>query len=1089
MLAIASFAFGILVLAVAAGGAVVLWRAARALAKSDRWLLVVVAGGIVSFTTLAVMGEIEGVLASMHPLGRAGRGLMDLIGDPVRARGTIDAWQTWFTQPYASAAARPPLAPKTVALWYLFLDSAALVPAYALSLGVLLRRSRTTLFDGKTKALADRESVDEPTLERFTTVARTALGLFALVPFLDLLENGMLWRFLERRTQACGSGVCEGVDVPGDGYILLLRFVSYFKILFLVAALVVALAPGAVWLRLGADWFRKIRPTFRRLRGEVILLLLFFLLMKVNPQTNDLFRGWDLVRGILAFAGAFLAGVVTWSVGSRVAHVRRGRNAAGDPIPKKDPGTSRLWMVGAGFVLAGLGSLSYLVDVLPRGLLIPGVFLILLAWFDRAGEAVVVPEPPVPQRGRETVPAAVAAAWPILLSYFVAKALFPLTMYDDAHGFLYTGGVYALFALVVPALSIGVFYYLLRHLIPDDTPSDPTSETQQPASGSKLKQVVSGAIKTSAPTKRKGFPVVEYVLIGIGILLWIRVVMNPWAVGQAFGAVALVVGFFAVLCALVGLASLFVERTEPPGLFKVLRMQRIPLFVLLVLWLVLTNVIPGIERQDFHDVRMLRSGVDPTVGDMSSLDVFNRWVANQSSLAAKGSSGASRQAVPLILVATEGGGVKAATWTALVLDCVISPDPIVDRCPSHAASRLPSVIAESGVSGGSLGLVEYTRFAAAPSLATKPGDWIDQRLGADFISPSIAWQLFVETPRAWLQFDNGMDRAEVLERGWEQPWVQGDRYGFVDALFHSAPPSGGPLAGGFRALWAENQNVPLLMLNGFSVQDGCKFVTTPIDGNGVESDSVNCVLPHSGVAVSADPSEGRPGFLSGSRVLPDLLCSPEDDVRLSTAALLSARFPYGSPSGRLLSCPTPSGDPRRAINVVDGGYGDNTGAGSVLELWQSIRPLVDQYNGDPGHGACIVPALLQIQSGYGPSADVPSAAQRELSVPPKGILHAPNGFTVWQRNAAQLAILDPLPFTGSATQPAREGVFALVYPYAHPGAEAPLGWTLSDEARIDLRGQLSAEGNVTALTALEDFLDHPGTCAPVGQAHAFGGGG
>ena len=123
-------------------------------------------------------------------------------------------------------------------------------------------------------------------------------------------------------------------------------------------------------------------------------------------------------------------------------------------------------------------------------------------------------------------------------------------------------------------------------------------------------------------------------------------------------------------------------------------------------------------------------------------------------------------------------------------------------------------------------------------------------------------------------------------------------------------------------------------------------------------------------------------------------------------------------------------------------------------------------------------------SRYGPPADPPSTAQGELTVPPKGIKAAPNGFTVWQRNAAQLAVLDPLPFTGSTTEEAEQGVYALVYPYAHPGAEAPLGWTLSDEARSDLRSQLSADGNVEALDGLEEFLNDPGTCAPVDEATA-----
>jgi hypothetical protein len=122
-------------------------------------------------------------------------------------------------------------------------------------------------------------------------------------------------------------------------------------------------------------------------------------------------------------------------------------------------------------------------------------------------------------------------------------------------------------------------------------------------------------------------------------------------------------------------------------------------------------------------------------------------------------------------------------------------------------------------------------------------------------------------------------------------------FGFLDALFRFAPASGGPLAEGFRAMWENEPDVPLLLLNGFSVQDGCKFVTTPIDGNGPESDSLNCVVAHDGVVVPSEPSEGRPGFLSGSRVFTDLLCAPDDEVRLSTAALLSARFPTSHRAG------------------------------------------------------------------------------------------------------------------------------------------------------------------------------------------------
>ena len=1092
----------ILIIAVAAGGAIVLWHLSRRAVRSGRWALIVVCAGVVGLITLGVMAEVTGVLQAMHPLGRPGRGIMDIIGDPVRARGTVDAWQTWFSLPYTSASARPPLAPRTVSLWYLGLDSLVFVPAYVLFLGILFRRAQFVLTEAAKEDRKGQPKRDEvrrnkrvnlsaATLMRFEITASFAVGLLALVPFLDFLENGMLWRFIERRIEACSSGVCEGVDTPSDAYVTALRAVSYTKLALVVAAVVVSLPAAAACARLATDWFLGLRPALRRLRAQIVLLVVFFVLLRINPQTKDVFRGWGPAHAIPAVVAVFLAGVVTLNIGRRVTYVRRGKDLAGKPVEPTDPERAHARAVGTGILLILLGALGIWFDLGPRGLVIPGAFLLLLGQFDPAGDNVFVAAPEEVRGGiRDRVPAVLAAAWPILLTYFVVRSLFPLTMYDHAKTFFYTAGVYVLWALVVPAASIASLYYVPLALIERNAARKRAAANGGPAPAigssptqvAKVKQAVTTAVVKVAPTDTVGWPLLADTLIVLGLLLWLRVLIQPWAVGQALGAITLVVAFFAFLSAAVGRVSLSVERTDPPGLFKVLRMQRTPVFLLLLLWLVLTSLIPRIGREDFHDVRTIQTGVDPSAASMSTNDVFARWVGNQPALASTGSPDAARQAVPLILVATEGGGIKAATWTALVLDCLLSADPIVDRCPSHDRSRLSSVFAESGVSGGSVGLVEYTRFAAEPSLAAQPGDWIDRRLGADFVSPSVAWQLFVETPRAWLQFDPGMDRAEVLERGWEQTWTEHERYGILDALafFTGSPTSGGPLAEGFRALWESDPDVPLLLLNGFSVQDGCKFVTTPIDGNGSESNSLNCVVAHDNVMVPSDPSEDRPGFLSGSRVLTDLLCAPDNDVRLSSAALLSARFPYVSPSGRLLSCPGP--DPQRAINVVDGGYGENTGAGSILELWQSMRPLIDEYNGDPANGACIVPALLQIQSGYGPPAAPPSTAESELAVPPKGIKAAPNGFTVWQRNAAQLAVLDPLPFTGSATEDARQGVYALVYPYAHPGAEAPLGWTLSDEARSDLRSQLSAEGNVTALDGLEKFLNDPGTCAPVDEA-------
>jgi hypothetical protein len=54
------------------------------------------------------------------------------------------------------------------------------------------------------------------------------------------------------------------------------------------------------------------------------------------------------------------------------------------------------------------------------------------------------------------------------------------------------------------------------------------------------------------------------------------------------------------------------------------------------------------------------------------------------------------------------------------------------------------------------------------------------------------------------------------------------------------------------------------------------------------------------------------------------------NLRLSTAAVLSSRFPYVSPAGKVFD-----------RYYVDGGYFDNSGAGTVLEFIQELNSFLD----------------------------------------------------------------------------------------------------------------------------------------------------
>jgi hypothetical protein len=622
--------------------------------------------------------------------------------------------------------------------------------------------------------------------------------------------------------------------------------------------------------------------------------------------------------------------------------------------------------------------------------------------------------------GIEVIPALMAGSYVILAGILESQAILGLTLFDQQRGFVMIVGTLVVTVVLPSVIAIFAYRWLL-----DKAAQDPFW----------------------LPTSLDGFPRTAKVFLAAGAAVWVAVIVAPWATSEAVGVVALVLIFFTLATAFVGALSVYVERRPPPTVFTAFGIHRTPVFALLALWLVVPMVWGLAGKVDYHEVRFLPATTEANVflardseADLES--AWDRWVANQPEL--QDQAAAPRRTVPLVLVSAEGGGIKAAVWTTLVLDCALSAEPVDPHCPSNGGAELRHVFAASGVSGGSLGLVTFATKESS-SLAPEPGsDWVKDILDRDYVSASLAWQLFVESPRAWLQFDIPMDRAEVLERAWERPWPDAE------------------LGGGFVDLFVRDPDVPLLLLNGYAVTDGCKFVTTPIDGNGKELASGNCThvrspLPLGDGAQRADRAEA---FLAGSRVLPDLLCD-DQDVRLSTAALLSARFPYVSPSALLHGCP----ESDRRIQVADGGYLEGTGTGTLLDLWTALRPMLDRYNAQPDAAACIVPVLLQIGTGYGPTPDRADARVDEGIVPLRGILNVPSGVGVWQMNQAEQAMLQELPGTGGL-----RGVYLRVAPVAHPGVQAPLGWTLSDTSYGDLVRQLSAESNIDALENFRSLI-------------------
>jgi hypothetical protein len=254
---------------------------------------------------------------------------------------------------------------------------------------------------------------------------------------------------------------------------------------------------------------------------------------------------------------------------------------------------------------------------------------------------------------------------------------------------------------------------------------------------------------------------------------------------------------------------------------------------------------------------------------------------------------------PLFIVVTEGGGVRAAFWTANVLSAL--EDLAALAQPEAPRAFLDHCFAITGVSGGSVG---GTLFAAMHTTehGHAGGEALDV-LKEDLLSPLIAglvgndWlQCALPVPIRW--FDRGGRFEQNLEERFST---------YLD------PAEGNALSGpmldlnAWRAQSPKNWT-PYLFLNSTNVEEGNRVIFSDVTINGGEKKEF---------------ADGRDGHYLLSAGSTDAI----SDLPLSTAAHNSARFPYTNPAGRLPN------DQR----LTDGGLFENSGATTGLEIARAIE--------------------------------------------------------------------------------------------------------------------------------------------------------
>jgi len=452
---------------------------------------------------------------------------------------------------------------------------------------------------------------------------------------------------------------------------------------------------------------------------------------------------------------------------------------------------------------------------------------------------------------------------------------------------------------------------------------------------------------------------------------------------------------------------------------------------------------------------------------------------------------------PVIIVGA-GGASRAGFFTASVIG------RLLDHADRHSSQGQPldaakirnRIFAISALSGSAPGAVmTVAAFARAgavkkqpPCAPGKPDLWygktvdkwqdcLEALMAGDFLTATMIGLTFHDTIRfGWWQ-----DRAALLERSWER------RFASVMGLKRNDWQGGcpGDLRCPFLDLRPEEKRewLPLLLLNGASSETGRRVLTMVLDPDyAIAPDRCPTRAPRAltrelkdkspakeKTYANDDPGSDCPIFMettpfhsllkkhkAGSRPEQNL-----DDVRLSTAALNSARFPVISPPGAVRNLDNDVVD-----RIVDGGYIEDYGALTAMELAIAINALQPQLapfvlviSNDPDEN----PNLNQI--------DVPDTVfLTDLSTPLQAVENARKGrgrLAVQQLNA----VLDMMTDRSCGADTAHIRVWPQYTPdpnNAEKKVSRPvsLSWWLSTPLQVHLHQQLeSTEKNLETTKA------------------------
>lgn len=371
------------------------------------------------------------------------------------------------------------------------------------------------------------------------------------------------------------------------------------------------------------------------------------------------------------------------------------------------------------------------------------------------------------------------------------------------------------------------------------------------------------------------------------VLLCVASFVAPVHIGSVSGALIL---FFLWAASWLPIGSIASYAADRHG---------VPLLTVLVVIAALSSL-----NNDNHEIPATTGLTDPAQRPTLT-EAVQAW--------AKSRQPGAGSVEPLAIVATAGGGIRAAYWTGTVLG----------ELDGHAEGFRDRLFAISGVSGGSVGATVYR------GLIDLPPDQFQQRcpegatacaqqiLARESLGPLAAAMLFPDLGQRFFPMPWFPDRGAALEAAWENSFR---RVAGQDGLASSL------------ADLSRNRAWPALFLNATWSDIGHRLVASNIRHGSTPTTAPDPTVRYS-----------------------DQLGVIGHDLRLSSAAHNSARFPYVSPAGMWRNA-----EGNIAGRLQDGGLFENYGAETALDILAGICGTLDCVGSKDATGKATGPRILPI---------------------------------------------------------------------------------------------------------------------------------